>query len=108
METAEDCSRGNAAVLRNAMPFDLKLGLRRTRIRHSRSEAGMRACSESLQVAGPNCRLRDKAPVVRNQEHAKGLIAILTVANVFFFVIAQLHLTEYIAEHSFLSDVLGL
>src|SRR5438093_1159084 len=45
METAENCSRGNAAVLRNAMPFDLKLGLRRTRIRYSRSKAGMRTCS---------------------------------------------------------------
>src|SRR2546422_757092 len=49
------------------MPFDLEFGLRRIRIRHSRSKAGMRACS--VVVHGPGFeRLSDVCLVEGNHE----------------------------------------
>src|SRR2546422_11565851 len=49
------------------MPFDLKFGLRRIRVRHSGSKAGMRACS--VVVRGPGFeRLSDVRVIEGNYE----------------------------------------
>jgi hypothetical protein len=47
--------RKNVAVFRDAMSFDLKLGLWRIVIRHTRSQAGMRPSSIVMACPGFEC-----------------------------------------------------
>ncbi len=57
-------------------------------------------CSSAL-------KLRCLSIAVRSEEHAKAIIAMLAVADMFLFAVGQLYPAGYKAEESFISDVLG-